>query len=109
MLVGEAVSANDERVSLLEPMPTSSARPRRRLRPQLQPDHRPERPIQGGLEFECLRSTVFFTWTGFDDVDEVSGSGTAELQRTARSRSRSQTRSGRLTLKSILGRMMLVM
>jgi hypothetical protein len=36
--------------------------------------------MQGGLELEYARSTVFFTWAGFEDMDEVSGSGSAELQ-----------------------------
>jgi hypothetical protein len=30
--------------------------------------------MQGGLELECARSTVFFTWAGFEEMDEVSGS-----------------------------------
>ena len=36
--------------------------------------------MRGGLEFEYSRSTVFFTWAGFEEMDEVSGSGSAELQ-----------------------------
>ena len=36
--------------------------------------------MQGGLELEYSRSTVFFTWAGFEEMDEVSGSGSAELQ-----------------------------
>jgi hypothetical protein len=36
--------------------------------------------MQGGLELEYARSTVFFTWAGFEEMDEVSGSGSAELQ-----------------------------
>ena len=36
--------------------------------------------MQGGLELEYSRSAVFFTWAGFEEMDEVSGSGSAELQ-----------------------------
>ena len=36
--------------------------------------------MQGTLELEHSRSTVFFTWAGFEEMDEVSGSGSAELQ-----------------------------
>ena len=36
--------------------------------------------MQGSLELEYARSTVFFTWAGFDEMDDVSGSGSAELQ-----------------------------
>ena len=36
--------------------------------------------MQGSLELEYARSTVFFTWAGFEEMDEVSGSGSAELQ-----------------------------
>ena len=35
--------------------------------------------MQASLDLEYSRSTVFFTWAGFDEVDEVSGSGSAEL------------------------------
>jgi hypothetical protein len=35
--------------------------------------------MQASLEFEYGRSAVFFTWAGFDEMDEVSGSGSAEL------------------------------
>jgi hypothetical protein len=35
--------------------------------------------LQASLDLEYSRSTVFFTWTGFDEMDEVSGSGSAEL------------------------------
>lgn len=35
--------------------------------------------LQAGLDFEYGRSMVFFTWTGFDEMDEVTGSGSAEL------------------------------
>lgn len=35
--------------------------------------------MQAGLHLEYGRSIVFFTWTGFDEMDEVSGSGSAEL------------------------------
>ena len=35
--------------------------------------------LQASLELEYGRSIVFFTWTGFDDMSEVTGSGSAEL------------------------------
>jgi hypothetical protein len=35
--------------------------------------------MQASLDLEYGRSTVFFTWAGFDEMDEVSGSGSAEL------------------------------
>lgn len=35
--------------------------------------------LQAGLELEYSRTTVFFTWQGFDEMDEVRGSGSAEL------------------------------
>ena len=35
--------------------------------------------MQAGLDLEYSPTTVFFTWTGFDEMDEVSGSGSAEL------------------------------
>ena len=36
--------------------------------------------MQAGLDLEYSRSAVFFTWAGFDEMDEVRGSGSAELQ-----------------------------
>lgn len=36
--------------------------------------------MQATLDLEYGRSTIFFTWTGFDEMDEVQGSGSAELQ-----------------------------
>ena len=36
--------------------------------------------MQGGLELEYSRSAVFFTSAGFEEMHEVSGSGSAELQ-----------------------------
>jgi len=36
--------------------------------------------MQASLELEYSRSTVFFTWAGFDEMDDVTGSGTADLQ-----------------------------
>ena len=36
--------------------------------------------MQSGLDLEYSRTLVFFTWAGFDEMDEVSGSGSAELQ-----------------------------
>jgi hypothetical protein len=35
--------------------------------------------MQAGLDLEYSRTMVFFTWFGFDEMDEVSGSGSAEL------------------------------
>jgi len=35
--------------------------------------------MQASLDLEYSPSTVFFTWAGFDEMDEVSGSGSAEL------------------------------
>lgn len=35
--------------------------------------------MQAGLDLEYSPTTVFFTWAGFDEMDEVSGSGSAEL------------------------------
>ena len=35
--------------------------------------------MQAGLDLEYSRSMVFFTWAGSDEMDEVSGSGSAEL------------------------------
>ncbi|SMF66095.1 hypothetical protein SAMN06265365_12615 [Tistlia consotensis] len=35
--------------------------------------------MQAGLDLEYAPSMVFFTWAGFDEMDEVTGSGSAEL------------------------------
>lgn len=35
--------------------------------------------MQAGLDLEYGHSIVFFTWAGFDEMDEVSGAGSAEL------------------------------
>ena len=35
--------------------------------------------MQASLELAYGRSDVAFTWAGFDEMDEVSGSGSAEL------------------------------
>ena len=35
--------------------------------------------LQAGLDIEYSRSSVGFTWEGFDEMDEVSGDGSAEL------------------------------
>jgi len=32
------------------------------------------------MELEYSRSIVFFRWSGFDEGDEISGEGSAELQ-----------------------------
>ena len=45
--------------------------------------------LQAGLDIEYSRSSVGFTWEGFDEMDEVSGDGSAKLTTTARSRSNS--------------------
>lgn len=36
--------------------------------------------MQASLDLEYSRTLVFFTWEGFNEMDEVSGSGSAELQ-----------------------------
>lgn len=35
--------------------------------------------MQATLEIAYSRSSIAFEWTGFDEMDEVSGEGTAEL------------------------------
>jgi hypothetical protein len=35
--------------------------------------------MQARLDLEYGRSMLFLTWTGFDEMDDVSGSGSAEL------------------------------
>jgi hypothetical protein len=35
--------------------------------------------LQAGLDIEYSRSSIGFTWEGFDEMDEVSGDGSAEL------------------------------
>ena len=35
--------------------------------------------MQASLDLEYAPSTIFFTWAGFDEMDDVSGSGSAEL------------------------------
>jgi hypothetical protein len=35
--------------------------------------------LQAGLDLEYSRSMVFFTWAGCEEMDEVTGSGSAEL------------------------------
>src|ERR1700735_3194225 len=35
--------------------------------------------LQAGLDMEYSRSSVGFTWEGFDEMDEVSGDGSAEM------------------------------
>ncbi len=35
--------------------------------------------VNGGLDCEHARRIIFFTWAGFDEMDQVSGSGSAEL------------------------------
>jgi hypothetical protein len=35
--------------------------------------------MQAGLELEYSRNLVFFTWAGFEEGDQFTGSGSAEL------------------------------
>ena len=35
--------------------------------------------VNGGLDCEYSRRVIFFTWRGFDELDEVCGDGSAEL------------------------------
>jgi hypothetical protein len=35
--------------------------------------------VHGDMELEYAPTTIFFTWAGFDEMDDVSGSGSAEL------------------------------
>lgn len=35
--------------------------------------------MQATLDLDYGRSTIFFTWEGFDEMDEVRGTGSAEL------------------------------
>ena len=35
--------------------------------------------MQAGLDVDYAPSMVFFTWVGFDEMDEVTGTGSAEL------------------------------
>ena len=35
--------------------------------------------VNGGLEYEYSRRIIFFSWQGFDEMDEVRGDGSAEL------------------------------
>ena len=60
--------------------------------------------LQAGLDIEYSRASVGFTWEGFDEMDEVSGDGSAELlddgsnrdriRLSQRRRSRSQSQAG---------------
>jgi hypothetical protein len=36
--------------------------------------------VNASMELEYGRSIVFFRWSGFDEGDEISGEGSAELQ-----------------------------
>lgn len=36
--------------------------------------------LQAGLDLGYARIAIFFEWEGFDEMDEVRGSGSAELQ-----------------------------
>jgi len=36
--------------------------------------------VNGGLDCEYSRRIIFFTWRGFDEMDEVGGDGSAELE-----------------------------
>jgi hypothetical protein len=35
--------------------------------------------MPASLDLEYSRSMVFFTWAGFDEMDEITGTGSAEL------------------------------
>lgn len=35
--------------------------------------------VHGDMELEHAPGAVFFTWQGFDEMDDVSGTGSAEL------------------------------
>lgn len=35
--------------------------------------------LQAGLDLEYAKTVVFFTWEGFDEMDDVRGSGSADL------------------------------
>ncbi len=35
--------------------------------------------VNGGLDCEYSSRIIFFTWQGFDEMDEVGGDGSAEL------------------------------
>ncbi|MCP4329476.1 MAG: hypothetical protein GY791_13690 [Alphaproteobacteria bacterium] len=36
--------------------------------------------VKGGLDCEYSRRIIFFTWEGFDEMDEARGDGSAELE-----------------------------
>jgi hypothetical protein len=36
--------------------------------------------MQGALDIEYSRSSIGFTWVGFDEMDEVSGDGSIEIE-----------------------------
>ena len=36
--------------------------------------------VQGSLDCEYSHRIIFFTWQGFDEMDEVRGDGSAELE-----------------------------
>lgn len=36
--------------------------------------------VNGGLDCEYSRRIIFFTWQGSDEMDDVNGDGTAELE-----------------------------
>jgi hypothetical protein len=35
--------------------------------------------VHGDMELEFAPSAIFFTWQGFDEMDDVTGSGSAKL------------------------------
>ena len=35
--------------------------------------------VNGGLDCEYAHRTIFFNWQGFDEMDEVSGDGSADI------------------------------
>ena len=36
--------------------------------------------LQAGLDIAYGTAVIFFTWAGFEEMDEVNGSGSAEMQ-----------------------------
>ena len=36
--------------------------------------------VNGGLDCQYAPRTIFFTWQGFDEMDEASGDGSADLE-----------------------------
>ena len=47
--------------------------------------------LQARLDLEYARTSVFFEWEGFEEMDEVRGSGSADLRDDGSSKSSSLT------------------